>query len=95
MFRKGVLTMFTQNDLDENHHVFTPWKHILIRLLEDNGFEVCLCENIGRKTSLTAKPFWGVKLPFRLLYRGIKRLIEARDKEAIGSVYGIIAKKTG
>lgn len=93
MFRKGVLTMFTKVDLDVNHHVFTPWKHVLLKLLEDNRFEILVCENVGQKTALTAKPFWGPQLPVRLCYRGLKRLLETIDKESIGSIYGILARK--
>lgn len=93
MLRKGLLTMFTQNDLDVNHHVFTPWKHILVKLLSDNDLRVLHCGNIGKKTNLTAKPFWGTNLPVRLLYRCVKKFIEWRQPDAIGSLYGIIAKK--
>lgn len=93
LIRKGVLTMFTKDDLDVNHHVFTPWRHVLLKLLEDNGFEIVACENVGKKTSLMASPFWSLRLPFRLFYRGLKRLLEAVDKEAIGSVYGVVARK--
>lgn len=93
MLHKGVLTMFTQSDLDENHHVFTPWKHIIYQLLYDAGFEIISYEPIGTKTSMTAYPFWSWKLPFRIFYRGIKILIEKKNKDSIGALYGIVAKK--
>ena len=93
MFYKGVLTMFTQHDLDVNHHVFTPWKHILVKILEDNGFKVIRFDNLGEKTNITTKPFWGIKMPGRLLYRGAKKIIEKRNADSIGPLYGVIAQK--
>ncbi len=93
LFRKGVLTMFTKTDLDENHHVFTPWKHIIFKLLNDNGFEIIRCEPIGNKTSITAYPFWSWKLPFRFFYRLVKLIIEKKDRDAVGVLYGIVAQR--
>ena len=93
MFYKGVLTMFTQHDLDVNHHVFTPWKHILEKILTDNGFRITKFENLGEKTTITTKPFWGVKMPARLIYRGAKKIIERNNPDSIGPLYGVIAQK--
>lgn len=93
MFARGVLSMFTQEDLDLNHHVFTPWKHVVYKILADNGFKVTRFDGIGGKTSITAAPFWGLKMPMRFLYRAAKVIIEKRDAGSIGPLCGFIAQK--
>jgi SAM-dependent methyltransferase len=93
LLRKGVLTMFTQEDLDTNHHVFTPWKHVILRLLSDNGLKLVCASPIGAKTKLLASPFWGWKMPFRVAYRATKMTLERTDQSSVGALYGVVAKK--
>ena len=85
--------MFTRQDLELNHHVFIGWRHIVERVIKDNGFSQIEFKLLGKSTSLFAYPFWGLKLPFRLLFRLIKIFIEKRDSLAIGALYGVVAKK--
>lgn len=89
----GVLGMFTEEDLRVNHHVFTPWQHIIRSLLLDNGFENIRFNALGEKTSVFARPLWGLKLPLRVGFRLVKKLIENLDGAAIGPLYGVQAQK--
>jgi SAM-dependent methyltransferase len=89
----GVLGMFTEEDLRLNHHVFTPWQHIVRSLLLDNGFENLQFTALGKKTSVFSPPLWGLKLPLRVGFRLTKKLIENLDSAAIGALYGVQAQK--
>lgn len=93
LLTKGYLNMFTPNDLEVNHHVFTAWPHIVNFLLKDVGFETVQQHELGCRTKITATPFWGVKMPFRFGFRMIKKMIEAKDASAIGALYGMTALK--
>lgn len=93
LLRNGYLDMFKRQDLELNHHVFIGWRHIVERVIKDNGFSQIEFKLLGKSTSLFAYPFWGLKLPFRLLFRLIKIFIEKRDSLAIGALYGVVAKK--
>jgi SAM-dependent methyltransferase len=93
LLSKGALGLFTENDLEVNHHVFTPWQHIVRFILEDSGFRDVQFFVLGKKTHITDYPFWGLKLPFRVVFRLIKKIIESRDKKAIGATYGTLARK--
>jgi hypothetical protein len=61
--------------------------------LEDTGFRDVQFFTLGKKTHITDYPFWGLKLPFRIVFRSIKKLIESRDQKAIGASYGVLARK--
>ena len=93
LLRNGYLDMFKIEDLENNHHVFIPWPHIVKHYFKEIGFKEIEYKLLGNKTSLVAYPFWGLKLPFRLIYRTIKKLIEANNKNAVGALYGLVAKK--
>jgi SAM-dependent methyltransferase len=90
---RGVPAMFTEDDLEKNHHVFTPWVHVIRRLLTDNGLASIRVFPLGKATSIMASPFWGLKLPARLGFRLLKRLIERLDRRSVGALYGVIAQK--
>lgn len=90
---KGVLTCFTQSDLDLNHHVFIAWPHILKKLLSDNDFEIVEYVTLDGPTKLFSK---GIKLSSVLLQlpaRIIKKIIEKKDPTSIGMSYGVVARK--
>ncbi|WP_026899008.1 class I SAM-dependent methyltransferase [Daejeonella oryzae] len=94
LFLKGKLATFTQSDLDLNHHVFTPWPHILERLLTDNGFEVIEYVTLDGQTYLFDKNLRISGLFPQIIYRVFKKTIEFFDPSSKGMSYGIIAKKT-
>ncbi len=89
----GVLGMFSKEDLRLNHHVFTPWQHIVEFMLQDNGLGNIRFTALGKKTSVGAYPFWGLKLPLRIFFRLLKKIIEQTNTNAIGALYGVQAQK--
>lgn len=88
----GTPTCFTQDDLDLNHHVFTPWQHILERLLDDAGFGVEHYATLEGKAPWPGWPF-GWRYPVRLAVAGLMKWIERRDPSACGMSYGLVARK--
>lgn len=90
----GVLTCFTQSDLDVNHHVFTPWVHIIEKLLKDAGFEIQEYVTLEGKTKIFDETLRGGNILKKVIARIIKKLIERRDAASCGMSYGIIARKT-
>jgi len=89
----GVLTCFTQSDLDVNHHVFTPWVHVVKKLLHDAGFEIQEYVTLEGKTKIFDENLRGRNILKKLIARAIKKLIERRDPASCGMSYGIVAKK--
>jgi SAM-dependent methyltransferase len=90
----GKLTCFTQTDLNQNHHVFTPMPHIVEKLLFDNGFKIITYHTLDGKTQLFGKSLSFRRFPAQLIYRGIKKIIEHRDPIACGMSYAILAQKS-
>jgi len=93
LLKGGYLSCFSQSDLDLNHHVFTPWPHIVTRLLTDSGFEIQEFSTLDGKTNIFDKNLKGLTIPFKLISRLAKKAIELRDKTSCGMSYGIIAKR--
>lgn len=91
--RTGYPACFTQSDLNLNHHVFTPWPHIIAQLLVDNGFVVKRYVTLDGKQEWPDKPF-NLRYPLRSAIAAVNMLIERLDATACGMSYGIIAKKT-
>lgn len=90
---KGKLACFMQSDLDNNHHVFTPWPHIIEKLLTDNGFKIIKYVTLDGPTQLFQKPYRGIKFPLQLLKRSLTKIVEKFDSTSCGMGYGIIAQK--
>jgi len=95
LLRKGYLSCFTPSDLELNHHVFTPWPHIIERLLNDSGFEVVEYSTLDGKTNIFDKNLRGLLIPLQIALRLIKKTIESSDAAACGMSYGIVAKRIG
>ena len=93
LLKGGYLSCFSQSDLDLNHHVFTPWPHIVTRLLNDSDFEIVEFSTLDGKTNIFDKNLKGITIPFKLMSRLVKKAIEVRDKPSCGMSYGIIAKR--
>lgn len=91
LFSKGWMPCFSQSDLELNHHVFTPWPHIIEKLLADNGLIIEKAYTIDGTTTLFDKLL--ITNPFRIFKRAIKRIMESRNKMARGMSYAVIAKK--
>jgi hypothetical protein len=89
---RGNLSGFTQRDLDENHHVFTPWPHVLRKFLRDAGLEIetyVTLDGVARPFDRPGKLF----LPARYILNLLQMFIERLDRSACGMSYGLIARK--
>jgi hypothetical protein len=95
LLKNGYLSCFRQSDLELNHHVFTPWPHIINRLLTDSGFEIIEYSTLDGGTSIFDKNLRGFSLPLKLVSRLAKKVIEKKDPASCGMSYGIIAKRIG
>jgi len=88
----GYPTCFTQGDLDANHHVFTPWPHILQKMLGDAGFEIDNYVTLDGKTRVFDRPV-SLSYPLRCLFSLGLIAIERLDPSACGMSYGLIARR--
>jgi len=93
LLKSGYLSCFSQSDLELNHHVFTPWPHIINRLLTDTGFRVTEYSTLDGKTTVFDGQLTGLSMPVKLAARITKKFIELNDKTACGMSYGIVAKQ--
>jgi SAM-dependent methyltransferase len=89
----GTPACFTQADLDLNHHVFTPWPHIVERLLLDCGLTVIRYDTLDGRTQWPRGPVT-LRYPARFALACTNKLIESRDPSACGMSYGLVARKT-
>ncbi|MFV8357910.1 hypothetical protein ACNQGB_17210, partial [Flavobacterium sp. XS1P32] len=70
------------------HHVFTPWEHIVRFFLEECGFEILeyACIDISNSKNRNSN--------FKDMFkRKIETILEKRNPKAIGMSYGIVARK--
>lgn len=86
----GTPACFTQSDLDLNGHVFTPWPHILIKMLHDAQFDLDEYVTLDGKTCWPGRPM-SLRYPLRCAHSAINMLIEWLDPSACGMSYGLIA----
>jgi SAM-dependent methyltransferase len=89
---KGNLACFTQSDLDLNHHVFTPWPHIVEKLLKDTGFSIESYVTLDGPTRWPGRPY-NLRYPLRCAFACLNKTIEKYDPTACGMSYGIVARK--
>lgn len=87
LFQKGSLYSFQEKHIKE-HHVFTPWEHVVRFLLETNGFEV-LEYGIIDLNYQKRKP-GNLKDRFKIM---MERYIERKHPKSKGLSYGLVAKK--
>jgi len=90
----GELSCFTQSDLDLNHHVFTPWIHMVEKILVDAGFIITEYVTLDGKTTIFDSSLFKGNILKRFTARLVKKVIEHRDPSACGMAYGIVAKKS-
>lgn len=89
---QGYPACFTQADLDINHHVFTPWPHIVEKLLTDTGFRIESYVTLDGPTALPGPPY-NLRYPLRYAFALLNQGIERYDPTACGMSYGIVAQK--
>lgn len=85
LFFKGFLYSFQKKHLQE-HHVFTPWRHVVEFFFERTGFEILEYHSINQPER---KPT-NIK---ELFIRILQKLIEKRDSTSIGISYGLVLQK--
>lgn len=90
----NYLSCFTVSDLKNNHHVFTPWPHIVEKLLDDCNLEIKKYAAIDGRTRLFGKPI-NILFPIVFFFRLFQFIIENKDNKAIGMSYGIVSEKKG
>jgi hypothetical protein len=88
----GTPACFTQSDLDLNHHVFTPWPHIVERLLADCGLTAIRYDTLDGQTHWPCGPIT-FRYPLRVGFAFVNKWIESHDRSACGMSYGIVARK--
>jgi SAM-dependent methyltransferase len=89
----GNPACFTQCDLDLNGHVFTPWPHILIRMLHDVGFHVENYVTLDGSTGWPGRRLISIRYPLRCAHAVANMLIERLDASACGMSYGLLARQ--
>jgi SAM-dependent methyltransferase len=87
----GSPACFTQSDLDFNGHVFTPWPHILIRMLHDAGLHGEGHVTLDGRTAWPGRPL-SIRYPLRCAHAVANMLIERVDPSACGMSYGLVAR---
>ena len=91
-FFRGIFPMFRPEDLNNNHHVFTVWPHVLEHLLDQNGFEVVHSSTISMRARFPRLQLT-LLYPIKIGYFFLRKLIEKVDKRSKGMSYGIVAVK--
>lgn len=84
---KGQMYAFQTKHLKE-HHVFTPWEHIVQFFIENCGFEILEYAIVD-----TSYHNWKTNSIKDFLKKKIESLIEWKNPKAKGLSYGIVAKK--
>jgi SAM-dependent methyltransferase len=89
---KGYIDCFSQSDLDLNHHVFTPWPHIVSKLLDDVGLEIEKYVTLEGRTGFP-RPNLSLHYPVSVAHALVNKLIEASDPSSCGMSYGFVARR--
>jgi hypothetical protein len=90
---KGYPSCFDEGDLRDNHHVFTPWPHIVEKMLNDFRLDVEKYVTLDGKSKIPkdpSSPWYLVRATFAMT----RVLMEKYDKSSCGMSYGILAKKS-
>jgi hypothetical protein len=89
----GLPRCFTQSDLDQNHHIFPPWPHIIEKMLRDVGLSIEEYITLDGMTGWPTRPL-SLSFPLRCAHSLLTFLIEKFDRSACGMSYGLVARKT-
>ena len=90
---RGEMTMFTQHDLNVNHHVFPAIPKILKYQLEEVGFIDVEYKTLGTKTRLLDTNILTIRLPIQFMLRIFCKFIEVFNSRTIGGIYGLSCRK--
>lgn len=89
---RGTLSGFTRLDLEQNHHLFPLWPHVLEKLLGYAGFAIEEYVTLDGRTKLLGRP-GNLFLPARYALNSILLFIEALDPASRGMSCGFVARK--
>lgn len=90
---RNELSCFTMEDLRVNHHVFTPWPHVIERLLSVCGFEIIEYVTLESHLPWPNRPAT-LSYPARVVKHLLSRAIEVSDRAGRGMSYAVIAVKS-
>lgn len=93
-FRTGMLECFSESDLTLNHHVFTPWPHVVWDLLDKADFDVIEYVTLDNRTRPFSRPV-SMSYPIRVGAALLSFAIELHDPSSCGMSYGLVARKRG
>jgi SAM-dependent methyltransferase len=84
----GFIACFTQHDLDVNHHVFTPWPHIVLKLVLESGLTVEHYVTLDRDEIKLKR--LSLASPALAIEGLVRKFIESRDPTARGMSYAFV-----
>lgn len=90
---RGEMTMFTQNDLNVNHHVYPAIPKILKYQLEQLGFIDIRYKRLGTKTRLFDTNLLSKRLPIQMMLRIFCKFLEVLNPRTVGGIYGFSCRK--
>jgi SAM-dependent methyltransferase len=88
----GTLASFTQHDLDWNHHVFPPLRHVMERLLKDSNLEIERYVTLDGDEIPWPKARLSLSYPLLCVEAVGRKLLEWRDASACGMSYALVAR---
>lgn len=91
---KGYPICFTKSDLDLNHHVFTPWPHIVMKYLKDEGFILQKYVTLDGPTNWPPLTLNILHYSLRCAFALLCMIIEWHEPDACGMSYGLVARKS-
>ena len=91
----GTLACFTQNELDWNHHVFPPLRHVMKRLLEESNLAVEHYVTLDGNEIPWPNARLSLSYPLLCAEAVARMLIERVDRSACGMSYALVARPVG
>lgn len=89
---RGYAASFAPHDLEENHHVFVPWPHIIEKMAADAGLRIEEYVTLdGWTTPFRAEG--SLSKPLRYALNVPLMAIERLDPTAMGMSFGMVARK--
>lgn len=91
--RSGFLPAFDERDLLVNHHVFTPWPHVLEHLLESSGFAIEQYVTLDKNEARDRKGQGLADFALNSVINVISDIIEKTDESSKGFSFGYLVRK--
>ena len=91
----GTLANFTQGDLDHNHHVFPPLRHVMERLLRNSDLAVERYVTLDGNEIGWPKARLSLSYPLLCAEHMGRMWLERMDSSACGMSYALVARPAG